>query len=66
MQKTQRKVVTMLQEVKEVRTEDGQTMAEYTVVLGVITFVIVATFALFSDAINDSFLNTVEIVESVF
>jgi Flp pilus assembly pilin Flp len=56
----------MFKEVMEKRTEQGQTMAEYTVVLGVITFVIVATFALFSDAINDSFLNTVEIVESVF
>ena len=33
----------------------GQTMAEYAVVLGVITFAIVTTFSLLSDAINGRF-----------
>jgi Flp pilus assembly pilin Flp len=66
MQKTQRKVVTMLQEVKEVRTEDGQTMAEYTVVLGLITLAIVTTFALLSDAMNEAFERTLEVVQTTF
>ena len=35
--------------------ESGQTMAEYAVVLGVITFIIVATFSLLSDAIAASY-----------
>ena len=66
MQKTQRKVVTMLQEVKGVRTEDGQTMAEYTVVLGLITLAIVTTFALLSDAMNGAFERTLEVVQTAF
>lgn len=66
MQKTLRKVVTMLQEVREVRTEDGQTMAEYTVVLGLITLAIVTTFALLSDAMNEAFERTLEVVQSAF
>ncbi|MHB1243794.1 MAG: Flp family type IVb pilin [Gaiellaceae bacterium] len=45
--------------------EAGQTMAEYAVVLGVITFVIVTTFSLLSDAINAAFTRTLEIVQSV-
>lgn len=44
----------------------GQTMAEYAVVLSVITLAIVTTFALLSDAIYDSFMRTVEIVQSAF
>jgi len=66
MQKTQRKVVTMLQEVKEARTEDGQTMAEYTVVLGLITLAIVTTLALLSDAMNEAFERTLEVVQTTF
>ena len=64
MQKTLRKVVTMLQEVREVRTEAGQTMTEYTVVLGLITLAIVTTFALLSDAMNEAFERTLEVVQS--
>lgn len=66
MQKTLRKVVTMLQEVREVRTEEGQTMTEYTVVLGLITLAIVTTFALLSDAMNEAFERTLEVVQSAF
>ena len=56
----------MLQEVKGVRTEDGQTMAEYTVVLGLITLAIVTTFALLSDAMNGAFERTLEVVQTAF
>jgi Flp pilus assembly pilin Flp len=66
VQKTQRKVVTMVQKSIEVRTEEGQTMAEYTVVLGLITFVIVTTFALLSDAMNEAFERTLEVVQTTF
>ena len=66
MQKTQRKVVTMLQEVREVRTEKGQTMTEYTVVLGLITLAIVTTFALLSDAMNEAFERTLEVMQTAF
>ena len=47
-------------------TESGQTMAEYAVVLGVITVAIVTTFAALSGAINDAFERTLEIVSGVF
>jgi len=66
VQKTLRKVVTMLQEVSEVRTEQGQTMAEYTVVLGLITLAIVTTFALLSDAMNEAFARTLEVMQTAF
>ena len=39
----------------QIKAEGGQTMAEYAVVLGVITIAIVTTFALLSGAINESF-----------
>lgn len=45
--------------------ETGQTMAEYSVVLGVITLAIVTTFAVLSDAIWAAFQATVEIVSTV-
>jgi Flp pilus assembly pilin Flp len=38
----------------DLRNEQGQTMAEYGVVLAVITLVIVATLLLLSGAINDA------------
>jgi Flp pilus assembly pilin Flp len=66
VQKTLRKVVTMLQEVREVRTEKGQTMTEYTVVLGLITLAIVTTFALLSDAMNEAFERTLEVMQTAF
>ena len=43
----------------------GQTMAEYAVVLGMITFLIVTTFSLLSAQINAAFERTVGIVNSV-
>jgi Flp pilus assembly pilin Flp len=44
----------------------GQTMAEYAVVLGVITFTVVTTFSLLSRQIQAAFDRTVGIVSSVF
>ena len=45
--------------------ERGQTMAEYTVVLGVITIAIVTTLSLLSGVINGAFTRTLEIVRTV-
>ena len=45
--------------------EAGQTMVEYAVVLGVITFVIVATLSLLSGQINSAFTRTLSILTSV-
>ena len=45
--------------------EPGQTMVEYAVVLGVITFVIVTTFSLISDQIVVAFERTLGIIASV-
>ena len=45
--------------------ESGQTMAEYAVVLGVITFIIVTTFSLLSDQIAAAFDRTLNILTSV-
>ncbi len=44
--------VAIQNKLAEVRSEEGQTMAEYGVVLAVITLVIVATLLLLSGAIN--------------
>ena len=60
------KVVTMSMERIQTRAEGGQTMAEYAVVLGVITIAIVATFALLSGAINESFEKAIEVVQAAF
>jgi Flp pilus assembly pilin Flp len=59
------KVVTMSREI-QTKAEGGQTMAEYTVVLGVITIAIVTTLAVLSGTINDAFVRTLEIVETAF
>lgn len=47
------------------RGERGQTMAEYAVILGVITITIVTTFSVLSGAIAAGFQRTVDIVSSV-
>ena len=47
------------------QTESGQTMAEYAVVLGVITFIIVTTFSLLSDQIAAGFDRTLSVLTSV-
>ena len=44
--------VAIQSKLAEVRGEEGQTMAEYGVVLAVITLAIVATLVLLSDGIN--------------
>lgn len=56
----------MVNETIEWNDESGQTMAEYAVVLGVITLTIVTTFSLLSGAMNDAFQRTVEIVYAAF
>lgn len=56
----------MVNEAFEWNGESGQTMAEYAVVLGVITLTIVTTFSLLSGAMNAAFQRTVEIVSSAF
>jgi Flp pilus assembly pilin Flp len=63
---TTRKVVMMVNEAFEWNDESGQTMAEYAVVIGVITLTIVTTFSLLSGAMNAAFQRTVEIVSSAF
>ena len=50
----------------QTKAEDGQTMAEYTVVLGVITIAIVTTIALLSGAINESYERAIEVVQAAF
>ena len=55
----------MSNEMNRIDTEKGQTMAEYTVVLGVITIAIVTTFSLMSGWINDAFTRTLDIVRTV-
>jgi Flp pilus assembly pilin Flp len=57
--------VTMMRYSITLDTESGQTMAEYAVVLGVITFVIVTTFSLLSDQIAAGFERTLSILTSV-
>ena len=61
-----KKVVTMSKGTIQTKAEGGQTMAEYTVVLGVITLAIVTTIALLSGAINDSFERAIEVVQAAF
>jgi Flp pilus assembly pilin Flp len=45
--------------------ETGQTMAEYAVVLGVITLAIVTTFSFLSDAIAAGYDRTLDILTAV-
>jgi Flp pilus assembly pilin Flp len=44
------------------RREDGQTMAEYSVTLGVIVVGIVATFGLFSEAVRQMVLRAADLI----
>lgn len=48
------------------RTDDGQAMAEYAVVLGMITLAIVTTISLLSEAIGTGFTRTLDVVQSAF
>jgi Flp pilus assembly pilin Flp len=61
-----RKVVTMMEDSIRLNAESGQTMAEYAMVLGVITLVIVTTLSLLSTEINAAFNRTISIVTSAF
>jgi Flp pilus assembly pilin Flp len=62
---SEEKVVAMMRHSITLDTESGQTMAEYAVVLGMITFVIVTTFSLLSDQIVTGFERTLSILTSV-
>ena len=46
------------------KADDGQTMAEYAVVLAVITLAIVTTISVLSGAMNEAFERTIEIIEA--
>jgi Flp pilus assembly pilin Flp len=48
-----------------IQNEHGQTMAEYAVVLGVITLAIVASLSLLSDAVAEALERTLELVGGV-
>jgi len=48
-----------------VAREEGQTMAEYAVVLGVIGFAVVTSFALFRGAIADAFVAAADLIDSI-
>lgn len=48
-----------------IQNERGQTMAEYAVVLGVITLAIVASFSLLSDAVAAAIEQTLDLVGGV-
>ena len=51
--------------IQRVEGESGQTMAEYAVVLGMITLAIVMSFGLLSGAIEAAYTETVDLISSV-
>ena len=55
--------VSLQNRLSESRSEKGQTMAEYGVVLAVITLVIVATLLLLSGAINGALSKVVDVIK---
>jgi Flp pilus assembly pilin Flp len=58
------KVVVAIQSMlAEIRSEDGQTMAEYGVVLAVITLLIVGTLIALSTGINGALTNVVNVLK---
>jgi len=54
--------VSLQNRLPELRNEEGQTMAEYGVVLAVITLVIVATLLLLSGAINTALSKVITVL----
>jgi len=54
--------VSLQNRLADLRNEDGQTMAEYGVVLAVITLVIVATLLLLSGAINTALSKVITVL----
>jgi Flp pilus assembly pilin Flp len=55
--------VSLQNRLPELREEEGQTMAEYGVVLAVITLVIVATLLLLSGAIGDALSKVITVLK---
>ena len=55
--------VSLQNQLASLRNEEGQTMAEYGVVLAVITLVIVATLLLLSGAINTALDKVVTVLK---
>jgi len=55
--------VSLQNRLPELRKEEGQTMAEYGVVLAVITLVIVATLLLLSGAINTALEKVITVLK---
>jgi Flp pilus assembly pilin Flp len=55
--------VSIQNRLAELRDEEGQTMAEYGVVLAVITLVIVATLLLLSGAINTALSKVITVLK---
>ncbi len=55
--------VSLQNRLADLRNEDGQTMAEYGVVLAVITLVIVATLLLLSGAINSALSKVIAVLQ---
>ena len=55
--------VSLQNRLADLRNEEGQTMAEYGVVLAVITLVIVATLLLLSGAINTALNKVVTVLK---
>jgi Flp pilus assembly pilin Flp len=55
--------VSLQNRLADLRNEDGQTMAEYGVVLAVITLVIVATLLLLSGAINTALSKVITVLK---
>ncbi len=49
----------------EITTEKGQTMAEYAVILGVITATVVTSFTVLSGAIEAALLRVLEVVGGI-
>jgi Flp pilus assembly pilin Flp len=54
--------VAIQNKLAEVRSEEGQTMAEYGVVLAVITLLIVGTLALLSGGINGALESVIDVL----
>jgi Flp pilus assembly pilin Flp len=55
--------VSLQNRLADLRNEEGQTMAEYGVVLAVITLVIVATLLLLSGAINTALSKVITVLK---
>jgi Flp pilus assembly pilin Flp len=54
--------VAIQSKVAELKREEGQTMAEYGVVLAVITLLIVGTLMLLSDGINGALQSVIDVL----